>query len=783
MMIDDVNPYVESNFSWAEWTPNTTLKLCRVPWDASYRDVVRFVSRETQQEWFEQLDGMECRPATMHIFNAPARVELPFNEASNWNYLIAYNDYPELEGPRAWYYFIQRVEYVNAHCTQLVLMLDVWQSFQHDITFGSCYVTRGHIGVANEHQWDDFGRTYLALPEGLDTGSEMVATSQEYKSIVSGQHYDVDGGSLDWVDYGLVVVSTTNLTDDPGTTSSPKLATATGAIFEQETDGCEVYYCESRMAYVANIMALGSLYPWITQGICAVYMVPKIPDDYVSKCGSRVTEIYGQPVSTDYGNIYSFKSALDSDLRYEDILKIGNFRDKFNIPERYRNLKKLYCYPYCVIECSCLNGTVISYKPEDVQSADLTIRETYTYAPSGARINFYIPGYNEAGAGTVSPITINGENYGLPIDGGEMLSASFGITNLPHFSVVNNGGALAMANSAYTRQYAQHAAEWTRDKSLASAYTASSNAMWQRAYATRQTNLANENRTSMNAITANSLNQSLAIGQANTNQMAGLQIEQNIANNNLNGMAGIIGGGASAVASAASGNIVGGVMGAASAVGNAFLNSSRMDIANRGISSGAGISNATAAASTSNQLATNAAQTSQVNAYATSATNLGNQLSGIISHANYGLADYAAKGDYQNAIAGINAQVQQMQLTPPTTSGALGGDMFNLSNGIMGVLVRFKTCAPSALRSVGEYMLRYGYFVQRFITPPASLECMEKFTFWQMQEAYVRGTLPEEYRLTIKGMFERGVTVWDKPEYIGVTDWADNEPLPGIGYE
>ena len=74
-------------------------------------------------------------------------------------------------------------------------------------------------------------------------------------------------------------------------------------------------------------------------------------------------------------------------------------------------------------------------------------------------------------------------------------------------------------------------------------------------------------------------------------------------------------------------------------------------------------------------------------------------------------ADYAQRsafGDYQNTIAGINAQVQQMQLTPPTTSGAIGGDGFNLANGIVGVLVRFKMCAPSALRSVGEYMLRYG---------------------------------------------------------------------------
>jgi hypothetical protein len=775
MMIDDANPYVESNFSWAEWTPNTTLKLCRVPWDASYRDIVRFVSRETQREWFNKLDGVECRPATMHIFNAPARVELPFNEASNWNYLVAYNDYPGLEGPRAWYYFIQRVEYVNAHCTQLVLMLDVWQSFQHDVTFGSCYVTRGHIGVANEHQWDDYGRTYLALPEGLDTGSEMVTTAQEYQSIIEGQHYDIDGG-VDWVDYGLIVVSTTNLTDDPGNTSAPKLTTATGAIFEQETDGCSVYYCENRMAYVANIMALGALFPWVTQGICAVYMVPKIPQDYVSRYGNRVTEIYGQSVSEEYGNIYSFNSSLDSDLRYEDVMAIANFRNKFNIPARYRNLRKLCCYPFCVIECSCLNGTVITYRPEDIQSDTLTIRETYTYAPSGARINFYIPGYNEAGASTIVPLRINGKDMGLPIDGGEMLNASFGITNLPHFSVVNNGGALAMVNSAYTRAYAQESAQWTRQKALTSANVANSNAALQREYATRQTNWANENRTATNAITANSLNQSLAIGQNQTSQMANLQVEQNIKSNNLNGMASIIGGGLNAVASC-------NPLGVVNAVGGAFLGSAQTDIANYGINSSAAVSNSTAAANTANQIATNAAATSQANAYTSGATALGNQLNAIVSQANYGLASYAAQGDYQNAIAGINAQVQQMQLTPPTTSGALGGDMFNLSNGIMGVLVRFKTCAPSALRAAGEYMLRYGYFVQRFVTPPASLECMEKFTFWQMQEAYVRGTLPEEYRLTIKGMFERGVTVWNKPEYIGVTDWADNEPLPGIGYE
>ena len=774
-MIDDANPYVESNFSWAEWTPNTTLKLCRVPWDASYRDVVRFVSCETQQEWFNKLDGVECRPATMHIFNAPARVELPFSEASNWNYLVAYNDYPELEGPRAWYYFIQHVEYVNAHCTQLVLMLDVWQSFQHDITFGSCYVTRGHIGVANEHQWDDYGRTYLALPEGLDTGSEMVTTEQRYHSIVSGEHLDTAHGGLNWVDYGVIVVSTTDLSKSPGSESTPDLSTATGSVFEGATDGCNVYYCDSRMGYVANVMALGTSYPWVTQGICAVYMVPKIPQDYINRYGQEVTQIYGQSVTTQYGKIYSFQSGVDSDMRYEDVMTVSNFRNLFNIPQRYHNLRKLYCYPYCVVECSCLNGTTISYRPEDIQSDNLAIRETYTYAPSGTRINFYIPGYNEAGAATLSPIQINNQGYGLPIDGGEMLNASFGITNLPHFSVVNNGGALAMANSAYTRAYAADSAQWTRAKAQASAYTDSSNAMWQREYATQQTNLSNANRSAANAITANSLNQSLAIAQTNTGAMAELTVQTNNMSSGISGLQQVGG----AVLSAASGNVAGAVGGAMGAIGTLAQNG----VNNYSTLRSAAISNHTAAANTANTTATNAAQTSQANTYASAATGLSNQLSSVISQSNLNLANYAAKGDYQNAIAGINAQVQQMQLTPPTVSGALGGDMFNLSNGIMGVLVRFKVCAPSALRAAGEYMLRYGYFVQRFLTPPASLECMEKFTFWQMQEAYVRGTLPEEYRLTIKGMFERGVTVWGKPEYIGVTDWADNEPLPGIGYE
>jgi hypothetical protein len=766
MMIDDINPYAEANFSWAEWTPNTTLKLCRVPWDASYRDVVRFVSRETQREWFDTLDGVECRPATMHIFGAPVRIDMPFNQASDYNYLVAVNDYPDLESPRAWYYFIESVEYINAHTTQLTLMLDVWQSFQHDVTFGSCYVTRGHIGVANEHQWDDYGRTALALPEGLDTGAETVIASQSYTALMSSKPAQ-PGFNSPTLDYGVIVVATTDLVASGGSAEKPSLKTAQGSQFENQSNGAGIYYFDTADD-LTRIMQAGSSFPWVTQGITAIYAIPKISADYIADAGREVTQFFGTGTAgVIKGHAYTFLWEAKSDNRYDDIVSIRNFRDNFNIPSRYRNLKKLQCYPYSVVECSCLNGSNVIYRPEDIQSNDLTIRETWNYAPPSPRLNFYPVDYNTGGAATVDSPSGNGT--GLPIDGGEMLNVSFGITNFPQFMVVNNGASLAMANSASTRAYAEQSAGWAQQKATMSAANTLSQAGVGIRTQQQLTQLGVTNRNALNAIAANSLNQSLAIGQANTNAMTDLNVSQN----NAQSAWGLISNAGNAIMNADVAGLIGGTI-------NGIVQNG---ITNTGLHASRDIANDTAAANTANSVATNAAQTSQANTYAQRAQQIQGTSSALMAGQNYRLATRFAEGDYENAIAGINAQVQQMQMTPPTTSGAAGGDSFNLANGIMGVLVRFRTCAPSALRSVGEFMLRFGYFVQRFITPPASLQCMEKFTYWQMQECYIRGTLPEQARLTIKGMFERGVTVWDKPEYIGMTDWADNDPLPGIGYE
>lgn len=753
-MVKDYNPYAENEFSWAQWTPNTELKLCNVTWDSSYRDIVRFVSRETQQTYFEGLAGETCAPGTMHKPTEPVLVEMPFNQASNWNYLVAYNDYPELETPRYWYYFIQSVEYVNAHTTRLYLMLDVWQSFQFDITIGSSYIVRGHIGVANENQFKDYGRTYLALPEGLDTGSEMVPKNQIYYNLVG------KSGTYNGYDYGVFVVSTTDMQSDPGTTESPKLKTASGSSLEGQSNGTSIYYMDADA--FATFMPFVSDYPWVSQGIVSIYMVPRLDDDFIQSSMYRVDTILGQKVGTGTSrptlNVYGSNVAMKSTLRYKDMTFGSNFRNLFGIPERYRNLKKLLCYPYCVIECSCLNGTVITYRPEDVQSNDFVLRRTFCLAPNGCRWNFYPVGYNEAGAGTIEHPLFGDD--GLPIDGGEMLNAAFGISNMPTFATVNNGAQLALANSAYTRAYAQQSAEWT--------YTKAQMGLNQAGELTR---LGQGQAATMNALNRGQRNASAALQQ---NQNMASSVLQNAYQAGMNNFMRNVNFGTAAaggVVSAAGGNLGGGLQQIVGAGVNAYVGDTQTTmgidmrdaqtrLANNGIAQSTGIANT----------------------YGSAAVAAQNQYAGEVNDINRRYGMMAASGDYRNAIAGINAQVQQMQLTPPTTSGAVGGDPFNLANGIFGVLVRFKTCAPSALAAVGEYMLRYGYFIQRFLTPPASLMCMTHFTYWQMQECYIRGTLPEQYRMTIKGMFEQGVTVWASPNDIGVLDWADNDPIPGISY-
>ena len=147
---------------------------------------------------------------------------------------------------------------------------------------------------------------------------------------------------------------------------------------------------------------------------------------------------------------------------------------------------------------------------------------------------------------------------------------------------------------------------------------------------------------------------------------------------------------------------------------------------------------------------------------------------------NKALADWAAKGDYQNQIAAINARVQDAKLTQPSVSGQVGGDAFMLVAKGMELVAKYKGLTVSSMNLIGDYWLRYGYAIQRWINMPNMFKCMTKFTYWKMSEVYLTSAdCPEVYKQSIRGIFEKGVTVWVNPNDIGMyrATLDSNEPI------
>ena len=152
---------------------------------------------------------------------------------------------------------------------------------------------------------------------------------------------------------------------------------------------------------------------------------------------------------------------------------------------------------------------------------------------------------------------------------------------------------------------------------------------------------------------------------------------------------------------------------------------------------------------------------------------------------NKTLADWAARGDYQNAVAGIDATVQDAALTQPSQSGQMAGDGFNLSNGMMLVQIRYKTITTQMQEIAGNYFLKYGYAIRQYLVPQKDFMCMEKYTYWKMLDtSIICSTADEGVKNAIRGIFEKGVTVWRNPGDIGRTYGADNAPINDIyGYD
>lgn len=742
------------SFNYLLWTPGTVVDLCNVKWDSDYRDIVRFSSKSALNAYLKSgvTPTVEIRNLSYVKPNQTVSLNLPINVVMGYNYLRVSNPLQPIPGndiARDYYYFILDVQYGAPNTTQLVLQLDVYQTFGYDVEFGTCYVERGHIGIANENNFDSFGRRYLTVPEGLNMGTDYRVLTKRTEQVmprISG-----DPEKIGVPQFDILIVSTTDLEQDPGDGQDPNLTSGKGANIQGLPSGA-AFYITDEVGKLTSWLDTMSDYPWITQGIISITAVPKITRydpsfEYPAFGIERLLSIAAIPVLHDMFGDWRNNSGM------------LNF-----IPARYRHLRKFFTYPYMAIELTAWAATPVVIKPEAWNSENATIMERINYLPPNQRVQFIPRGYNApdgktpdvfgnvtedqledamtaAGFDEPSKVIFRNLLHDKGDDYGDYLDMMTQITAFPSVPILNNAAQLYLASNAHTIQHGRNSADWSQTRALNAAETS-------------RDITAGQRQTDLDLARISRQADALQTGNINRTQAA-----QAVINGITQGVTG-----------AGQGAVVGGLRGGGPA-GIAL-----------GAVAGGALSAAGGAINTGIQIAANDEALGIRQSASVQGTTENYNQSLFASNKNYSLAARAARGDYANEIAGINARVQDAELIQPSMVGQYGGDMMNLVNASSEVSIRWKLLDEANLAIVGEYWLRYGYAIRASLTPPTDLKCMTKFTYWKFAESYLIGNIPEQMKKTIRGIFEKGVTVWTSPNDIGNIDWADNQPLSGISY-
>lgn len=390
------------------------------------------------------------------------------------------------------------------------------------------------------------------------------------------------------------------------------------------------------------------------------------------------------------------------------------------VPDGYHNLYKAYTYPYSVIELTAYNGNSVFVKPELVYGNTLALTVIGCAVAPFARIGVFPTNYGQAFEGG-QPVNYNQYTW-------------HGFDGSDHTGVIPSGDFLdsclwladfpqfSIVNSNYITYLASTAHTRAYQYESAGWQNAKSNAASDLAYtqAMNQTALNEANRYDQGPIGAPQI--ANYAGQAVGALESGL--------NRL--------------------------------TGQPAVSSNEVTLA--------GAANYLAQRQTGN-LAFNATQ----------------DLSRQVAGQNLDYAKYAARGDYANQIAAINATVQDAALQAPSTVGQMGGQGFMWKNGLVGFAVNYKTAGGAAMRTVCDFWARYGYKIQRFYNfgnaKMPALKIMNHFSYWKVSESYITCTKANEAEKdAIRGVLEKGVTVWGTPSEIGNIAPAVNTPLYNIEY-
>ena len=239
-------------------TPVSIVNVCSgVRLDNSYNHTVYFDSKSEQAAWFHSKVKKTFNAYTYLRKNYSIKVESTMQEADDWTYLFFTN------GFKTYYYFINKIEYVNDHTVELFIELDVMQTYLKDYELLPCFVEREHV------EDDSIGTSAALTDEGLDVG--------EYVSI--------NDMAVQLKDFYIMILATANpeIAGDLG-----EIVPERGASYDSVFCGLGAYCVKASDANALKTILNKLDNKGLTDTILAMWMYPR---DLISANFGSVTTV------------------------------------------------------------------------------------------------------------------------------------------------------------------------------------------------------------------------------------------------------------------------------------------------------------------------------------------------------------------------------------------------------------------------------------------------------------------------------------------------------------
>lgn len=128
----------------ASFTPSGIIRIGRVPFDNSYKHTMTFGSESSQASYFSSVctQSLSGSDYTYVRMNRSIRVGFNAERLYTYNYVM----YKNANYGNKWFYaFIVGCNYINENCTELVLELDVMQTWYFELNLKQGLVEREHV--------------------------------------------------------------------------------------------------------------------------------------------------------------------------------------------------------------------------------------------------------------------------------------------------------------------------------------------------------------------------------------------------------------------------------------------------------------------------------------------------------------------------------------------------------------------------------------------------------------------------------------------------------------